>query len=147
MTVCVQGRKKLLSRISKGIKNADFVGANCVRPQLTAIGRVVDEELRKLNSVYPNVHLDDYIIMPDHMHLLLRFDDFACGRTQFAPTLSRVIKQYKGIVTKRLGFSMWQKGFYDRVLRNETEFQRAWEYIEYNAVKEYAQNFKNPPRR
>ena len=37
---------------------------------------------------------------------------------------------------------MWQKGFYDRVLRNETEFQRAWEYIEYNALKEYAENEK-----
>ena len=37
---------------------------------------------------------------------------------------------------------MWQKGFYDRVLRNETEFQRAWEYIEYNALKAYAENEK-----
>ena len=142
VTVCVQDRKKLLSSIPKEIKNADFVGANCVRPQLTAIGRVVDEELQKLNTVYPNVHLYAYIIMPDHIHLLLNFDDFECGRTQFAPTLSRVIKQYKGIVTKRLGFSMWQKGFYDRVLRNETEFQRTWEYIEYNALKEYAENEK-----
>ena len=88
------------------------------------------------------MHLDAYIIMPDHIHLLLRFDDFECGRTQFAPTLSRVIKHYKGIVTKRLGFSMWQKGFYDRVLRNETDFYRAWEYIEYNALKEYAENEK-----
>ena len=47
VTVCVQDREKLLSRIPNEIRNADFVGANCVRPQLTAIGRVVDEELQK----------------------------------------------------------------------------------------------------
>lgn len=138
VTVCVKNRKKLLSQIPVEVKRKDdFVGANCVRPIPTQMGKLVETEIQHLGSIYPNVFVDAYILMPDHIHLLLLFDDFVCGRTQFAPTLSRVIKQFKGKITKQIGFSIWQKGFYDRIIRNETEFLRAREYIEYNALKEY----------
>lgn len=140
VTVCVQDRKRILSKIPIEIqKKPDFVGANCVRPIPTQIGKIVEAEIQRLDSVYPNVFVEAYIIMPNHIYLLLLFDDFACGRTQFAPTLSRVIKQFKGKITKQIGFSIWQKGFYDRVIRNETEYLRAQGYIEYNALKEYGQ--------
>lgn len=82
----------------------------------------METEIQHLGLIYSNMFVDAYILMPDHIHLLLLFDDFACGRTQFAPTLSRVIKQFKGKITKQIGFSIWQKGFYDRIIRNEAEY-------------------------
>lgn len=49
-----------------------------------------------------------------------------------APTVSTVIQQYKGVVTKRLGVSVWQKSFYDHVVRNKTDYAEIWAYIQHN---------------
>jgi hypothetical protein len=52
-----------------------------------------------------------------------------------APTVSTVINQFKGYATKRLGHSIWQKLFHDRILRNEAEYLKAAQYIEDNPAK------------
>ena len=57
------------------------------------------------------------------------------GRTQFAPTMSRIIKQFKGKITKQIGYCIWQKSFYDHVIRGEKDYLRIWEYIENNPGK------------
>ena len=49
-----------------------------------------------------------------------------------APTISMVINQTKGAVSKKAGFSVWQKGFYDHVIRNDKDYQDIWSYIEGN---------------
>ena len=59
----------------------------------------------------------------------------ADGRTQFAPTLSRILKQFKGSVTKQVGAPIWQKSFYDHVIRNEAEYLDTWAYIDENPAK------------
>lgn len=72
--------------------------------------------------------------MPNHIHLLVFIDTFS-GRTQFAPTIFRIIKQFKGVITKRLGKSIWQKGFYDHIIRDEYDLQIRWQYIEDNPYR------------
>ena len=49
-----------------------------------------------------------------------------------APTISSVINQFKGAASKGAGFSLWQKGFYDHVIRGEKDYQQLWLYIEGN---------------
>lgn len=111
------------------------VGANCVRPldqlPLSKIGIVIENEIYKLNTVYENIKVDKYQIMPNHIHIY----EYYNGRTQFAPTISRIIKQFKGSITKQIEFSIWQKSFYDRVIRNEKEYQSVWNYIHNNPLK------------
>ncbi len=53
---------------------------------------------------------------------------------QGAPTVPRIINQFKGKVTKHVGFPLWQKSYIDRVIRNENGYRRVWEYIENNPV-------------
>ncbi|MCL2350589.1 MAG: hypothetical protein FWC67_03805, partial [Defluviitaleaceae bacterium] len=65
-------------------------------------------------------------------------------RTQFAPTVSRVIKQWKGAVTKKLGFSPWQKSFHDHIIRNEATWQKIYQYIENNPATWQADRFHTP---
>ena len=61
------------------------------------------------------------------------------GRTQFAPTgpvaLSRIIKQFKGMTSKRCGQSLWQKSFYDHIIRDENDFLTRWNYIDTNPAR------------
>ena len=130
VTVCVADRNALLR------KN---VGANCVRPDklppLSDIGKTVDDEIQKLNTIYKNVVVDKYCIMPEHIHAIIIILSDESGRTQFAPTLSRIIKQFKGSITKQLGFPIWQKSFNDRIIRNKKGYQEAWQCIDDNPHK------------
>ena len=52
-----------------------------------------------------------------------------------APTISRVIKQFKGSITKQVGRTIWQKSFYDHGIRNQQDYNEIWEYIENNPLK------------
>ena len=85
-------------------------------------------------------------IMPDHIHLIIFLLTEEDGRSQTAPTISRVMKQFKGSVTKQIGWSIWQKSFADRVIRNELGYQSAWRYIENNPRKpfEWSVSCKRP---
>ncbi|MEG1814251.1 MAG: transposase, partial [Clostridia bacterium] len=104
-------------------------------PPLSDIGKIVDDEIQKLNTIYENVVVDKYCIMPDPIHAIIIVLSDASGRTQFAPTLSRIIKQFKGSITKQIGFSIWQKSFNDRIIRNEQGYREVWQYIDTNPLK------------
>lgn len=129
VTICVADKYHLLRD----------VGANGVRPDelppLSDIGKIVDDEIQKLNTIYENVVVDKYCIMPDHIHAIIMILSDESGRTQFAPTLSRIIKQFKGSITKQIGFSIWQKSFNDRIIRNQKAYQEVWQYIDQNPIK------------
>lgn len=134
MTVCVKDRRPILSTIVGG----DALIAPQIR--LTEIGKITEKHIQKINSVYTDVTVEKYIIMPDHIHLLLFIDGFGDGTMKASsPTnLSTVIRSLKTFVTRDVGKSIWQCSFYDEIIKNETHFQRAWEYTQYNALKEYA---------
>lgn len=102
---------------------------------LSDIGLTVDNEIKKLNTVYDAVSVDKYCIMPDHIHFIVSINTDTDGRTQFAPTISRVIKQFKGSVAKQIGRPIWQKSFYDHCIRNQQDYNDIWEYIENNPLK------------
>lgn len=114
------------------------VGATIGRPQdvdLSQYGKLVDEAINNIPSIYPALKLDHYVIMPDHIHLLLiiRADEY--GRPMVAPTISRVVQQLKGYITKRIGHSIWQKLFFDHVIRNRQDYEEHVKYICDNPVK------------
>ena len=88
-----------------------------------------------ISSHYPAVSVDHYVIMPNHIHLLLQIHSDESGRAMPAPTISVVVQQLKGVVTKQIGHSIWQKLFHDHVIRNETDYLKIWQYIDTNPSK------------
>ena len=78
------------------------------------------------------ISVDHYVIMPNHVHLLLQIHTDLNGRSMIAPTISTVVRLFKGAVSKQTGISIWQKGFYDHVVRSETDYLEIWNYIEGN---------------
>ena len=116
----------------------DAVGANFVRPKnlpLSSIGKTIMCELERWNITYENVSVDAYTIMPDHLHVLISISEGKNGRTQFAPTVSRMVKQFKGAVTKAVGFSVWQKSFMDHIIRDEDDYNTRLKYISENPLR------------
>ena len=133
ITVCTTNREKIFwsDRKSELCSPANV--------PLSDIGMIVNNEIQKLNTVYDSVRVDKYCIMPDHIHMILIIDSDEHGRTQFAPTVSRVMKQFKGSITKQVGRPIWQKSFYDHGIRNQQDYGEIWQYIENNPLK-YALN-------
>lgn len=121
------------------------VGAVTGRPhgkiRLSEYGKAVKTALNNIHTYHPTVYVDKYVIMPDHIHAILRIDtDFLnnggdnVGRPMTAPTISWVINHMKGYVTKQIGFSPWQRSFNDHIIRNENEYAAYWRYIEHNPI-------------
>jgi REP element-mobilizing transposase RayT len=114
------------------------VGAIIDRPQyveLSEYGKIVDMAIRSIPLFYPTLSLDDYVVMPNHIHVLLRVCADENGRPLVAPTMSRAVQQLKGIVTKQTGIKIWQKSFYDHVIRDRDDYDEHLRYIEENPMK------------
>lgn len=130
ITICVKDKKFRLSHI---------VGAPIGRPlvELTEYGKIVDEAVNNIEKKYNTIKLDKYVIMPEHIHLLLSILPDENGRPMGAPTIPNVINQLKGYVSKKVGFSLWQKLYYDHVIRDEEDFYIKYQYIENNPMSRY----------
>ena len=114
------------------------VGATIGRPQdvpLSQYGNVVDEAIKNIPSIYPALNVDCYVIMPDHIHMILIICADENGRPMVAPTMSRVVQQLKGYITKRIGKSIWQKLFYDHIIRNHEDYEEHVKYIYENPMR------------
>ena len=72
--------------------------------------------------------------MPNHIHLLIQIHADEYGRPMAAPTVSRIVKQMKGFVSKKVGKSIWQKLYYDHVVRNTDDYNGVVKYICENPV-------------
>ena len=108
--------------------------------ELSPYGKIVDEAINNISRIYPAISLEKYVIMPDHIHLLLMIRVDECGRPMVAPTISRVVQQMKGYVTKRIGISIWQKLFFDHIIRNMKDYEEHVKYIYENPIRWYYDN-------
>ncbi len=102
---------------------------------LSKYGEIVCEYVLKISEHYPSVTVDNFTVMPNHIHLLLQINTVNEGRPVAAPTVSRIINQVKGVISKKIGFSVWQKGFYDHVIRCGEDYMEVWKYIDNNPAR------------
>ncbi len=121
ITICTKNRVEYLS----AIENHLFV-------KLTNYGIIVEETIQNIGEFYNSVYIDKYVIMPNHIHMIIRIENDINGQTIVTPTISNIVNQMKGYISKKIGFSIWQKSFHDHIIRNEKEYAALWNYIEYN---------------
>ena len=127
ITCCTQDRKECLWN----------VGARIARPgdplPLSAYGWIVNDAISKIPGHYPAVSVDKYVVMPNHIHIILRIHTSGCGVR--APTTATVVNQMKGWVTKQVGASIWQKSYHDHVIRDDEDYRELWTYVDNNPFK------------
>ena len=129
ITICTENRRNLFWK---------DIGTVIDRPEnvpLTNLGIIARQSVMNIPKHYPTISVDRFVVMPNHVHLLLQIHTNTDGRPMAAPTISTVINQFKGIVSKKAGFSVWQKGFHDHVIRNEKDYLEIWNYIDGNPSK------------
>ena len=155
VTICVQNRECLFGEIKNGAMS------------LNDAGEIARHELIDTPKHRKNVILHEHIIMPNHVHIIIEIAacrGVACyaqsldidtntkyangtnlGVARYAPTistkpgtLSAIVRAYKSAVSKQLGFSYWQRNYYEHIIRNERSYQKISEYIQNNP-----QNWRN----
>ena len=114
LTICTEGRNCLLSNIMQTENSEPYV-------KLTEYGEIAETYILGIAGI------DKYVIMPNHIHLILH-------KTNGKPIASDV-RSFKGLVTKKLGKSIWQDYYYDHVIRDENDYLTKWNYIENNPAK------------
>jgi len=89
----------------------------------------IERELKSTVSVLNGVSLDYFIIMPNHVHLILQFDSSKI-------LLGEVVRRFKAKVSHMLGRNVWQPNYYEHIIRNEIALNTIREYIIYNPEAE-----------
>jgi REP element-mobilizing transposase RayT len=101
---------------------------------LSAYGSIVENAITNVANIYPDITITKYIIMPNHIHLIIMLPNEG-GRPMVVPTVSRIVQQLKGYASKQAGFALWQSRFYDHIIRNEQDYLDIWQYIDSNPSK------------
>lgn len=106
--------------------------------QLTDIGKIAKRYLENMDTSLESARLDKYVIMPNHIHCLIRpeHENRSVGTLRTASTTKAIISQIvhglKAVTSKAFGASMWQRAYHDHIIRNEAEYQKIREYIDEN---------------
>jgi REP element-mobilizing transposase RayT len=119
--------------------------------ELTDIGEQIMQMLDYVNQRYDNAFVDKFVIMPNHIHLILVINGCdetgrvcetgrangtagrasgTAGRASPSPTVGNIIGGLKSGVSRNIGFSPWQRFFHDHIIRNADDYARIAEYIE-----------------
>lgn len=129
VTLCTYKKHHYFGRISNGIV------------ELSDIGQIVLECLQNRPRKLSYVSLDQFVIMPDHLHAIIHIDNPEEERTKKGNTfslkersMSEVVRNFKSAVTlisrqNYPGIYVWQDRFHDRIIRNEQELFAIRKYI------------------
>ena len=126
ITICTHKKQKIL---------CDIVGVGlCALPyiKLTAIGETVKKSIEYINENNDNIFVDKYVIMPDHIHLLLSIKN---NGTSWAPSptnqlIPHVVSTFKRFCNKEIGSNIFQRSYYDHIIRNQNDYDEVWYYID-----------------
>ena len=150
ITICTYDKSCVFGHIVEG------------QMQLNECGQVVQEQWISTAKVRPNVELGDFVIMPNHLHAILIVGPAVGATRRVAPTnpprgpargsLGAIIGQFKSMTTKRVnlrrgtpGSILWQRNYYEHVIRNEKSLNAIREYICRNPLS-WASDAENPAR-
>ncbi len=143
VTICVQGRECLFGKVAEG------------DVRLNPAGEIVKDVWERLPERFPAIVLDQFVVMPNHFHGIIVMNDVGAllaaprmsdvvtqGAASGAPTLGGIMRAFKSvsaITINRLrdnsGVPVWQRNYYERILRNDGELDRARRYIRENPLK------------
>lgn len=138
ITICSYRRKCLFS---------DIVGAIHESPEnkLTQYGKMVEQVIERLPDRF-NVSIPKYVIMPNHIHLIIEITDNNEERAiresplrRSRSTIDKIVGFLKMNVSKQIHKeypqNIWQRSYHDHIIRDENDYREIWEYIDTNVYK------------
>lgn len=94
--------------------------------RLNQSGTVVVSCWGEIPKHFPHVTLDEFVVMPNHLHGILLLEDVMAGHARPLPV---IVGSFKSAVSRLAGFPVWQRSYWDRIIRSEAELNQARRYI------------------
>ena len=148
LTVCTENRRCVLSNVvGTGVPDGPSI-------ELLPYGKIAEKYIKQLDAFYDDVSVRSYVIMPNHIHLLLSVmkDN---GRGNPSPTVDTAMGWLKYQITKEInilrgtpGEKLLQRSFFDHIIRNQDDYYEIYKYIYENPLrwkldKFYAEEWKH----
>jgi REP element-mobilizing transposase RayT len=150
MTICVKNRECLFGGIFDG------------RMVLNDAGKIIERVWEDLPARFPSVELDAFALMPNPVHGIIAIRNGPVGAglalpdkqgaASSAPTLGDVVRTFKSISAIRVnrllsgsGQPLWQRSYYEHIIRDDGELNRTREYIQDNPVN-WSKDENHPDR-
>ncbi len=133
VTLCTHKRQHLFK--------IDSVGNDlCVVPHLQ--NQIIHKWIKATENKFPNTKIEKFVIMPDHLHFIVNITERHTGRSlqdlmRFFKTMTtnEYIKCVKDGLLPPFDKKLWQKSYYDHIIRGQNDYNEVWEYIENNPKK------------
>ena len=128
ITICTQNRKCILSKIVQD--NISEI------PQLvlSKYGEIVEKYINSINTFYKDVQIINYVIMPNHIHFVCEVKKIINNKSK-NPSKMRVpmlVSTFKRFTNKESVLKIWQRDYYEHIIRNEKEYMQIAQYIQNN---------------
>lgn len=139
ITICTYRKENILGYMIDG------------KIELNVLGKITVREWLKTLQIRKNIQLDEYMVMPNHFHGIIILTDNSKGVLQYAPTnefrspsqtIGSIVRGFKSAVTRQIKrldypffYSVWQRNYYEHVIRNENELNLIREYIQNNPLR------------
>ena len=125
VTICTHNRECVFGFVDNG------------RMALNEMGQIAHQNAKMIPSLYPESQLIEFVIMPNHVHLLLGLgteEDANYGVPTAAHSLSQIVRAYKASVSREVGKPIWQPRFYEHIIRGKHDYLDTIAYIQNNPV-------------
>ena len=122
ITICIKNRKNILSKIKKE------------KIILSQYGKIVEKYILTINAKYNYICIHSYVIMPNHVHFLCEIKAQKSSKFSYNATIPFVISNLKRLTNKEFRENIWQRNYYEHIVRNKIEYQKITEYIENNPM-------------
>ena len=135
LTICTEKRRCILSRIV----GTDVLGGPKI--ELTEYGKIAEKYINQLNNFYNDLSVESYVIMPNHIHILLwvKGNENGPSRTP-VPTVqntvpAKFLSTFKRFCNKECGKNIWQYRSNDHIIRNREDYEEHLRYIYENPTR------------
>ncbi len=145
ITICTQNRRCMLSHVGTGVLDG-------LHTQLTAYGAIAEKYILQMNDFYQDIQAESYVIMPNHIHLLLVIhgpsrtpvptEVGVSDNITIAPTtkmqnsvITRYVSTFKRFCNKEYGRNIWQARSHDHIIRSRQDYDAHVRYIYENPLR------------
>ena len=147
ITICSKDRECIFGNLNVGALLA--CAQNMI--ELSNAGKILDKHWNNIPNQFENVILDEYIIMPNHIHGIIIIDkdrahDKDRAQASSAPTIGKIMRSFKSKSAMEylkhiqnndfnLSRKIWQRNYYEHIIRDDNELEKIREYIVNNPYK------------
>ena len=129
-------RLGVASYVFRGLVERLVGGGDLDAPEvhLTDEGQIILKYIIGFEKV-KGAHIDNFVIMPNHIHMIIRIDETDISSTRANEKIPRMVAAFKRFCNAEIGRDIFQRTYFDRVIRDEHDYEMIWNYIETNPAK------------